>query len=116
MLYARHKKSGEPIIWPDSRLPLNSDWDLVGELSAGETVEAWDSEGWGPAEWLKEYEGSHVVFFLNSKAIAWTEYIRPIRSGEDRAVDEMVELIDCSMSPRHNAIRLYRAGYRKTGE
>lgn len=103
--------------------PESPEWNGEGLPPVGCEVEytAKRYEEWKPA--IKPgyyYRGTIIAY---NEGSVWTSdngirqldntLFRPIRSEEDRAVDEIAMLLDCGKPPRHNAIELYRAGYRK---
>lgn len=67
------------------------EWDGEGLPPAGCEVEAFADDEWCRAEWFKQHNGQHAVFFIRSRALGWADDIRPIRTAAQRAEDEAVE-------------------------
>lgn len=71
---------------------MGNEWG-EGLPPAGCNVEALADGDWCKAEWLKRHNGQHAVFFICSRTLGWADNIRPIRSEEDKAAEEMAKVI-----------------------
>lgn len=114
--------------------PVRPKWDGEGVPPVGTICEAkLDSDAWVEAEILAHYRpnagGPEVAVFAYRRTPTSAnrhvdqlipEFFRPIRNEEDRAVEEMVDVVKGPAgegeSVRETVCRrLYRAGYRKPG-
>lgn len=94
-------------------------WDGNGVPPVGCLVEAYDGGRWAEAEFLKFHSNSYAVFFIKSRALSWATDIRPAKSKDERAIDELaMDILDTVNRDgvdfeKRMAERLYDMGYRK---
>lgn len=113
-----------PILDADTK-PEAPAWDgdcppPVGCVCEGHVQDTARQWRWVAVEVLMQKENECAVHVPSMGVLRWCDEFRPIRSQEDRAVEEMAEAIeDCgAISMRQStamevARAIYRAGYRK---